>query len=132
MGEMADMVLDGDVCQSCGEYIGEGMGFPRSCAGCAPPKRHRERPDQEPDRPFFLRKREHLRALEKWLKDRTFNVGGYIKDDKNGNPMVSIGYDAHPDNDWKFPDKRGLIVVIDRQLLPDVEAMVQRLKKTGE
>lgn len=33
MGEYADMMLEGDCCQFCGEYIGEGDGWPRSC-GC--------------------------------------------------------------------------------------------------
>lgn len=34
MGEYADYMLNGDDCQECGEYIGEGDGFPRSCEGC--------------------------------------------------------------------------------------------------
>lgn len=34
MGEMADYMLNGDDCQFCGEYLGEGDGFPRSCVSC--------------------------------------------------------------------------------------------------
>lgn len=34
MGEMADYMLNGDDCQYCGQYLGEGDGFPRSCSGC--------------------------------------------------------------------------------------------------
>jgi hypothetical protein len=34
MGEMAEYLLNGDDCQVCGEYIGEGDGIPRTCAGC--------------------------------------------------------------------------------------------------
>lgn len=34
MGEMADYILDGDDCQECGEYLGPGDGFPRTCASC--------------------------------------------------------------------------------------------------
>lgn len=33
MGEIADMILDGTLCQYCGEYMGEGDGFARSCCG---------------------------------------------------------------------------------------------------
>lgn len=33
MGDAADSIMNGDVCQFCGEYIGHGQGFPRSC-GC--------------------------------------------------------------------------------------------------
>jgi hypothetical protein len=34
MGEIAEMMLDGTLCQVCGEYLGEGDGFPVTCAGC--------------------------------------------------------------------------------------------------
>jgi len=34
MGEYADYMLNGDDCQSCGEYIGDGDGFPRNCSDC--------------------------------------------------------------------------------------------------
>ncbi len=36
MGEMADAVLDGVFCQGCGEYMGEGAGYPVFCVGCGP------------------------------------------------------------------------------------------------
>lgn len=36
MGEYAELMLDGTCCSSCGEYLGEGDGFPVQCAGCAP------------------------------------------------------------------------------------------------
>ena len=35
MGEIADMMIEGDMCQVCGEWLGEGDGFPRTCRGCA-------------------------------------------------------------------------------------------------
>jgi hypothetical protein len=34
MGEIADMMIDGTLCQSCGAYIGPGLGFPRTCTPC--------------------------------------------------------------------------------------------------
>jgi hypothetical protein len=35
MGEAAEMVLEGALCQECGSYIdGETPGYPRSCVGC--------------------------------------------------------------------------------------------------
>ena len=39
MGEIADMMLDGTICQGCGEWLcdGEdGPGYPGFCAGCQP------------------------------------------------------------------------------------------------
>lgn len=36
MGEIAEMMLDGTLCESCGCYIGQGGGFPGYCsAQCA-------------------------------------------------------------------------------------------------
>jgi hypothetical protein len=36
MGEIADMMLDGTLCETCGEFIDEADtgGFPRKCAAC--------------------------------------------------------------------------------------------------
>lgn len=34
MGEIAEMMLDGTLCESCGDYIGNGEGFPVKCEGC--------------------------------------------------------------------------------------------------
>ena len=34
MGDIADMMLEGDMCQFCGEWLGDGDGFPRSCPSC--------------------------------------------------------------------------------------------------
>lgn len=35
MGEFADMVLEGLLCEQCGGYIdGAESGYPRLCAGC--------------------------------------------------------------------------------------------------
>ena len=34
MGEIAEGMVDGSFCQGCGEYLGEGDGFPQTCSGC--------------------------------------------------------------------------------------------------
>ena len=34
MGEYADMIIDGETCQECGVYLGEAVGYPRSCRSC--------------------------------------------------------------------------------------------------
>lgn len=34
MGEIADMMLDGTLCEGCGEYLGDDGGYPVRCAGC--------------------------------------------------------------------------------------------------
>lgn len=38
MGEIAEMMLDGMLCERCGEYIGEPCGYPRKCSDCSKPK----------------------------------------------------------------------------------------------
>ena len=34
MGEIAEAMLDGTMCSSCGEYLGGNEGYPVQCAGC--------------------------------------------------------------------------------------------------
>ena len=34
MGDVADMILDGTLCEQCGTYISEGNGFTRTCEDC--------------------------------------------------------------------------------------------------
>lgn len=35
MGEVTDMILDGILCEECGEYIDDDeTGYPRKCAAC--------------------------------------------------------------------------------------------------
>lgn len=34
MGEIAEMMIDGTLCERCGEYIGGPVGYPSYCSGC--------------------------------------------------------------------------------------------------
>jgi len=34
MGEQADLMINGDICELCGCELGEGEGYPRRCNGC--------------------------------------------------------------------------------------------------
>ena len=34
MGDAAEMVLEGILCEECGEYIGDAVGYPRKCDSC--------------------------------------------------------------------------------------------------
>ena len=36
MGEIAEMMLDGTLCQCCGDFLGTDNGFPTYCADCQP------------------------------------------------------------------------------------------------
>ena len=46
MGEIADAMIDGELCQECGVYIGPATGYPRSCSDCKPRKRKRKKKKQ--------------------------------------------------------------------------------------
>lgn len=35
MGEIAEMMLDGTLCEGCGVYIGQNNGIPGYCGGCS-------------------------------------------------------------------------------------------------
>lgn len=34
MGDVADMMLDGSLCEGCGVFMGDDAGYPRRCPGC--------------------------------------------------------------------------------------------------
>ena len=34
MGDIADMMLEGILCQGCGEFLGDGEGYPMFCSAC--------------------------------------------------------------------------------------------------
>lgn len=34
MSEFVDLMLDGVICQCCGQFVDDATGFPRSCEGC--------------------------------------------------------------------------------------------------
>ena len=34
MGEIAEMHLDGTLCERCGVYLGQPVGYPRYCSDC--------------------------------------------------------------------------------------------------
>lgn len=35
MGDIADMILEGQMCQGCGVILGDGGGYPEYCASCS-------------------------------------------------------------------------------------------------
>lgn len=47
MGDIADMMLDGTLCEGCGEFLNEDPpGFPSYCEGCAPAAHAEEKKDK--------------------------------------------------------------------------------------
>lgn len=46
MGEIADMMINGSMCQYCGECFDDEPGYPRSCESCG----EKEEPEQVVER----------------------------------------------------------------------------------
>lgn len=47
MGEIADSMIEGEMCQYCGVYLdGDRPGYPRSCSSCRPNSASRERKER--------------------------------------------------------------------------------------
>lgn len=68
MGDIADMMLEGDLCQGCGEYMGEGDGFPVWCASCEPAPKSNPAADKCPctlcgKRVKFAGLKDHMRVV---------------------------------------------------------------------
>ena len=38
MGEIAEAMLNGVFCQQCGTFLGDEVGYPRTCHGCRAPE----------------------------------------------------------------------------------------------
>src|SRR5579859_1616962 len=49
MGEYAEYILNGDDCQYCSEYLGEGDGYPRTCRSCR--DEERQKPEKKTKKP---------------------------------------------------------------------------------
>lgn len=65
MGEIADMMLDGTMCQGCGEWLNDGEdgpGYPGYCSACAP--------DEEYDDPVTASMLPKSTALLKALRKK--------------------------------------------------------------
>lgn len=43
MGDTADLMIEGVLCECCGEYIGDAVGYPRKCSDCAAEEQEEEK-----------------------------------------------------------------------------------------
>ncbi len=66
MGDVADMMLEGILCQECGVYVGEGVGYPVSCHYCQRRARFSSKPTEKQTCPVCSKK---VRGLEDHIRD---------------------------------------------------------------
>lgn len=93
MGEIADMMIGGLMCQSCGEFMDdlEEPGYARYCAGCRP-NRLDGNPRPVPDHPVRGGTRPAPPKQWKWV-----SVPGYIKVNcpECNAKVKAVGLDEH-------------------------------------
>ena len=82
MGEIAEMMLEGHMCQWCGEMIDDAMGFPTICASCQAEEgvdQHGNKPEQTAGQ---KRRRFHCGTCNKGF--RTIDACNQHSRDKHG------------------------------------------------
>ena len=72
MGEIAEMMLDGTLCEQCGEYMGNSCGHTQVCAGC------RSTEKSEPTKP-----KQHFSKITCQICNKRVSIvgiGNHLKD----------------------------------------------------
>jgi len=129
MGEYADYMLNGDDCQVCGQHIGDGDGYPRTCGGCQREERREKRKD-DPNAPFIMQNTQGAKtALKHWLKAKRFNAWSHGNTDKKGRPMIGLSWEHNPDSDWSKHDRAGLIICRDQAACEAALKILEGFKK---
>lgn len=107
MGDIADMMLDGTLCEGCGVYIeGEAPGYPRHCSAqcrtdCSPAVAPKSQPIAKVKCPICKRKVKH-NGLADHMRDAHTKR---LTDEEKVKKTLGVN---HPNmkaihNDWKKP-----------------------------
>lgn len=76
MGEIAEMMLDGTLCQGCGEYMGGGLGFPGFCRACEPSARKPRNRDKKATRIAQAQAAPIGKKRLRWLREASYENNG--------------------------------------------------------
>lgn len=118
-GEIAEMMLDGTLCEACGCYMGDdhAPGFPQYCSPeCASDRGADEaqvvKSKKRDDMPFFVVKNDGgIKALPRFLSGLGHQYAEEAADAR-GNPMFRLYHDKSPGKDHAWGvTKRGIVVV---------------------
>ena len=90
MGEIADMMIEGTLCEGCGVYIGNATGFTRRCSDCNPSKSNKNHWKKVKE----IKK--ELQTLKKKLTKENFK--GNVTEEARRQINVKHGHG------WRFPD----------------------------
>lgn len=124
MGEIADMMINGEICCLCGMDFADEYGFPKVCAGCGgdgvligEEEEEEENtiktlPHRAPENNFFfLEKEQHLDLLEAWIEARVWNSARSDLRDREGRHMIGFMF-----IEGKRKEKSGVIVSKNEEL----------------
>lgn len=107
MGEYAEMMLDGAMCSSCGEYLGTDAGYPIQCLSCRRDEERDSRPRLEWKR---IKSRDQLGQIAAFVKSQPVNTFGLPRTDRKGDWIMLLGWDDRPDSDWgRFKGNRAAL-----------------------
>ena len=119
MGEIAEMMLDGTLCEGCGEFIGEGDGFPQYCSSTCAQNRGADTTQvkgnmrEDPDPDFLaIHKPSDMNNLEMFLYGRQYNFVHSDRTDKKGQPMIGLMFTQK----GQKGQRRGLIVCKNKEI----------------
>jgi hypothetical protein len=111
MGEYADYILNGDDCQVCGMHIGDGDGYPRTCAGCCGSDNDSER-EKKRKRNRAKRKRNRAnrakRRTESLYDSGTTRIENTVPTPLDGAEYIGTLPDS--DKPWQFSAFKGGII----------------------
>lgn len=86
MGEFAESMLDGSMCEQCGEYLGDAVGHVRLCEYCAG-----ESDDSTADTFRILKKQnQEKRAHNRTVSQEELRKRGYQFEVKNGDAHLIV------------------------------------------
>lgn len=132
MGEIADMMLDGTMCEACGEFLNDGEdgdGLPGYCSReCAESRgmSWEEEPRPKAKGQFIVvKKSTNLDGFSTTMNAISFNCMEEDNDAK-GNPMFRLWYDEKPDSDFGKVTRRGTVVVLDKSLTTTVGKIIRK------
>lgn len=128
MGEIAEAMLDGTLCEGCGTYIGDATGFPGYCSRQCARDRGAEQPDERPRLDWLrIRGRSHLKKIEAFVREQPVNTYSGPKPDRQGNMIILLGWDDRPDSDWgRFKGNRAAIWFKEAEFAIAGEAAVRK------
>lgn len=126
MGEIAEAMLDGTLCGTCGEYLGEDLGYPGYCSKDCDPNYEPPARNHKNDL-IGVKKESQLAKLQAWLYGRQFDRVKTGKRDRIGQPMIGLSLKVSRGN----YEKRGLIICANDALAAKALALVDKLIMRG-